>query len=366
MTLFDIKERGLEGPAAYNSNAYAYYNDSARSDVAIVRETIGAWFDQYPQEEKEEMKARFKVSFDDTFYELYIYTLFSSLGYTLTVHPEIPNTLKRPDFKAKKGSELFYIEVKCITMLSQTEKGQKNRENVLLDGLNQIDASNFLLNLRKITFKDQSQPSNKLIIRFFNDAICKIDPDQYEQELGAVGYSGIQPIVYEDERVLISLTLFPKSKNKRGINSRAIGSHPFVTQIGNDSDSIRTALESKATRYGKFGAPYVICINKQSISLDIIELQESLYGSMAVSWSTNPADRDERLVLSGNGFFGSSKNKKFTRVSGVYLTNANTANLVTTADHAFRHNPFAEFPIALGLDTSIQNIFKLNDNYPYG
>jgi len=86
---------------------------------------------------------------------------------------------------------------------------------------------------------------------------------------------------------------------------------------------------------------------------------------MQLSWSTNPVDRDEKLKLSGNGFFGSTKNKKFTRVSGVYLTNANTANLVSTAHHAFRHNPFAEFPVNLDISISIQQAFNLNDSYPY-
>ncbi|WP_316751512.1 hypothetical protein [Pedobacter gandavensis] len=364
-TLFDQKERSLQGSADYNSDPYEYYNDSARTDVGIVRETIESWFKMYPDEEKDEMIARFKVSFDDTFFELYIYTLFSAMGYKLSVHPEIPDTLKRPDFKAEKGTEMFYIEVKHISMLSQTEKSQKRRENVLLDGMNKIDASNFLLNLKKITFKDQSQPSNKMIIKFFNEAIGKIDPDEYEKELLRVGFGGMPSITYEDEKVKIELSLFVKVEHKRGIQSRSIGSHPFQTQWGNDSATIKSALGTKGSRYGKFNAPYIICLNKQSISLDILELQESLYGSMEYSWSTNPENRDEKLRLSGNGFFGSSKNKKFTRVSGVYLTNANTANLVSTGDHAFRHNQFAEFPISLNITSSIQNILQLKETYPY-
>jgi len=100
-------------------------------------------------------------------------------------------------------------------MRSQSEKAQKNRENVLLDGMNKIDASNFLLILETISFKGLSQPSNKLIVDFFNEAISKIDPDRYQQELESVGFAGMLPITYEDDKVKISLTLFPKVKAKR-------------------------------------------------------------------------------------------------------------------------------------------------------
>ncbi|MBB5643986.1 hypothetical protein [Pedobacter cryoconitis] len=365
MTLFDQKQRTLLGPARNNSNSYTYYNDSARKDVGVVRDLVESWFEKYPEEEKEEMRSRFKVTFDDTFYELYIFTLFTALGYKLTVHPEIPETDKKPDFKAEKGNEHFYIEVKYITMLSQNEKGQKRRENELLDGLNKIDATNFLLSLKEIIFKDQSQPSNKLIINHFNKLIGEIDPDAYTEQMEKLGFGSLPVLLYEDDKVRIRLTLLPKVAHKRGVQSRAIGSFPIITQIGNDSSDIKTALERKAGRYGKFNAPYIICVNKQSISLDLIELQESLYGSMASTWSTDPNNRDEKLELSGNGFFGSLKNKKATRVSGVYLTNANTANLASTADHAFRHNQFAEFPINLVITNSVKDILSIKENYPY-
>ncbi len=365
MNLFDQKQRTLLGPAENNADTYNYYNDSARKDVGIVRNLIERWFEKYPQEEKDEMKARFKVTFNDTFYELYIFTLFSALGYNLTIHPEIPDTKKKPDFMAQKGDDFFYIEVKYITMLSQSEKGQKRRENELLDGLNKIDATNFMLSLKEITFKDQSQPSNKLIINHYNKLIRGLDPDAYTEQMEKMGYRGLPVFNYEDDKVKISLTLLPKVAHKRGIQSRAIASFPFITQIGNDSSDIKVALERKAGRYGQFNAPYIICLNKQSISLDIIEFQESLYGSPVITWSTDPTNRDEKLELAGNGFFGSAQNKKATRVSGIYLTNVNTANLASTADHAFLHNKFAQYLIDLNITTQIKDILKINENYPY-
>jgi hypothetical protein len=365
MFLFDKKERTLQGPADYNADIYAYYNDSARLDVGCVRDQLEIWFAKYPQNEKEELKSRVKATFHPAIFELFIFALFTELGYSLEIHPEIPGTTKRPDYFAKKGNDVFYIEVKFMTMLSQNEQSLERRKNAVLDAINKIDASNFLLKLEDIAFKDSSQPSGKDIIRYFNREIANYSPDDYTERLLQHGFDGMPEIIYEDDKIKITTKLLPKSPLHRGTNSRSIGAHPTVTQIGNDSEDIKGSLESKATRYGNLNAPYIICLNKQSVGLDLIEVQEALYGSLQISWSDNQNNRDEKMEFTGNGFFGSKNNPKFTRVSGVYITNANTANLATTAEHAFRHNPFAKYPINLSLSSSVKDIFEIPDNYPY-
>jgi len=181
MFLFDKKERTLQGPADYNADIYGYYNDSARPDVGYVRDQLETWFAKYPQNEKEELKSRVKATFNPAIFELFIFALFTELGYLLEIHPEIPGTTKRPDYLAKKGNDLFYIEVKFMTMFSQNEQSLERRKNAVLDAINKIDASNFLLKLEDISFKDNSQPSGKDIIRYFNKKIATYtySPDDY-------------------------------------------------------------------------------------------------------------------------------------------------------------------------------------------
>lgn len=364
ITLFDKKERTLQGPADYNTDIYSYYNDSARPDVGHVRDQLESWFAKYPQDEKEELKSRVKATFNSAIFELFIFALFTELGYSLKIHPVIAGTTKRPDYLAKKGNDLFYIEVKFMTMLSQNEQSLERRKNAVLDAIDKIDASNFLLKLEDISFKDNSQPSGKEIIRHFNKEISAYAPDDYTERLLLHGFDGMPEVIYEDDKIKISTKLLPKSPLHRGTNSRSIGAHPTVTQIGNDSEDIKGSLETKATRYGTLNAPYIICLNKQSVGLDLTEVQEALYGSLQISWSDNPNNREEKLKFTGNGFFGSKSNPKFTRVSGVYITNANTANLGTTAEHAFRHNPFAKYPIDFVINQSIKNLLHIADEYP--
>jgi hypothetical protein len=93
MSLFEKKERTLDGPAKYNVDTYQYYNDSARQDMEVIRQLLEKWFSHYPDDEKQDLKTRFQASFDAAFYELYIYTLFTKLGFSLSIHPDIPGTL---------------------------------------------------------------------------------------------------------------------------------------------------------------------------------------------------------------------------------------------------------------------------------
>ena len=152
MLLFDNKQRTLQGPADYNADIYAYYNDSARADIDQVRIQLESWFAKYPENEKEELKSRVKATFNPAIFELFIFALFMELGYSLEIHPEIPGTTKRPDYLARRDNELFYIEVKYMTMLSQSEQALERRKNEVLDAINKIDALNFLLKLEEISF----------------------------------------------------------------------------------------------------------------------------------------------------------------------------------------------------------------------
>jgi hypothetical protein len=113
--LFDDKIRSLEGPADYNADIFTYYNESARPEMDNVRKLLESWFSEYPDKEKQELKSRFKATFNPTFYELYIYMLFKRLGYSLAIHPEVPGTQKRPDYLATRDGQSLYIEVKHMT-----------------------------------------------------------------------------------------------------------------------------------------------------------------------------------------------------------------------------------------------------------
>lgn len=64
ITLFNDKIRVVDGPMDYNGDIYRYYNDSSRPEIANVRKLLEDWFALYPDEEKQDLKSRFKATFD--------------------------------------------------------------------------------------------------------------------------------------------------------------------------------------------------------------------------------------------------------------------------------------------------------------
>jgi hypothetical protein len=102
MVLFEKIERTYTRPSDHNENPYEYYNRSARKDISIIRETLNEWFRKYPNDEKLNLKNSFIKKFDDCFYELFLYQLFTRLGFDIQIHPDLPNTSKKPDFLLKK------------------------------------------------------------------------------------------------------------------------------------------------------------------------------------------------------------------------------------------------------------------------
>src|SRR5690606_40438484 len=105
MKLFEEKVRIYDGVIDPFESIYQYYDRSARPEMAIVRKTLEAWFSNFPEDERLELKTRMQKSFLDPFYELFIHELFLRQGFQLEVHPHLLNTSKRPDFLAKGRSE---------------------------------------------------------------------------------------------------------------------------------------------------------------------------------------------------------------------------------------------------------------------
>jgi hypothetical protein len=300
---------------------------------------------------------------------MYVYILFTRLGYVLEVHPHVPGTSKHPDYLARKNDQSLFIEVKHLEMLSETAKGLERRQNTLLDSINKVSAINFLVKIDKIIFKDHSQPSGKKIVQGINKYLTNLDPDTYSTLLEKHGFDGVPIATYEDDKVCMHYQALPKSPLYRGTHSRAIASFPPELIIGNDSDNIQAAVEEKALRYGELKAPFIICLNKQSVGLDGIEIGEALYGKLETWWSGEPPNQQTGTRWNGQGAFGSDTNQKLTRLSAVYVSNCNTANLASTAEHTLRRNFFAKYPANGFLfetinKTSTKVLLGIADDYP--
>lgn len=334
--LFEIKKRTETRPSTGNENAFKYYNDTGRIDVIPVREIMEIWFEIYPDNEKDEMRSRLVSDFGPAFYELGLYSYFKNLGYLITIHPTVPNSTKHPDFLVHKNGVEFYVEIKEMQLESEVERLKNRRMNTLTDSMNLIDSTNFMICIETIRFKSGNQPSGKKVIKHFDNLIKSFEPESYREKMEKSGYEIMPTLQYEDNDVYIAIKLLPKLSHLRGKIGRAVASYGAYSKIGGDEETIKNALQSKASRYGVLDKPFLICLNYPSSFLRKEDIDLALYGS--------------------ESFFGTVNNPKNTRVSAVLITSFTVSGLVN-AKHYFYPNPYAkreiEFSPAIDLKSSL-------------
>jgi hypothetical protein len=341
MKLFEDKVRTDLNPAKHLDDSYDFYDRSSFKEVEEIRVKLNDWYGHYPEQDKVDLLFRFRDSFSSAFYELFIHELFRRQGFTLLPHPELPNSTKRPDFLAKKGSIEFYLEAREATDLSDAEKSLKNRTNVLYDTINTMNSPNFFLRINDLNFKSDLSPSGRKIVNFLEKEVVKYDPDILTEELLKHGIDASQRIQYEDKNISITFSLIPKSPAGRNKPGRPIGMYPFHSFWGGSEDSIKTAIERKATRYGKLDKPFIVCVNSTSDKMtDEHDVYNALFGQEKISWSTNPEKRDEKWIRDGGGIFKGPKGAEFTRMTGAFVTNVHPGNLHVVKHWLVKH-PFS-------------------------
>ena len=341
-SLFDSFERTCLEFAEHNDNTYEYYNNSARTDMSKIRDTLEKWFYNYPEEEKEELKKRFKHDFDSSFYELFLHELFYKLGYDITIHPNLPSSSKKPDFLISKDNLELYIEAKVVKGKTKKQEDFEHKRNEFYDNLNKLNTKDFFLNIEDAYFLTQDQPSTKKIIKCIEKELKKIAPDILRKELEKNGFENLPKIEYKDKDIHIIVSPIPVSPSTKKERMRPIGIYPVETFWGGGEESLKESIRKKANKYGKLDKPFIVCLN----SLDIrtsgkIDVDNTIWGATAFSQLTNPESKDGKWIQQLDGVFCDKKGIRFKNLTGVFVSKVYPHN-IPVANYWLYEHPFSE------------------------
>jgi hypothetical protein len=343
MKLFSDIERDFTGPSETNEDSFSYYERSARKDIGKIRDLLEKWFQNLPETEKYEVKKRFEKSFDSVFYELFLFNFFKELGYEIIIHPQIDNTDKKPDFLVSKDGIEIYIEAKICKDKSNFEESNEKLIERFYETIDKIESPHFMFNIETLQLKTKNQPSTKELVRNIKNKIAELD---HKRELIKTkgDFSSSLPkfenLFFENEDILINIEFLPVNEDAIGKPRRSIGMRPIETFIGGAEESIRESILTKAKRYGKLDKPYLICINTLSIkSSSYYDIDAAIWGSIALSFSTDPNNRDEKWIRSANGIFYNNGSKRITNVSGIMINRIFPHNVASSSYWIFEH-PF--------------------------
>jgi len=288
------------------------------------------------------LKSRFRKTFYDCFYELFIFTLFKSLGFEIEIHPILPDSLKRPDFLIKKQDLEIYIEAKSVNGLSQKEEAYEHFVNKFYDDLNKVRIKGHILQLVSLDIKTQKQPSTKKIIEHLEtEANMLISRDAIDDEV--ITYDA------DDIRLIVKLLLL---RNKSKIYAdRPIGIHPMEVYYDGGEDYIRNAISNKGKKYGRLGKPFIICINAIDSNVNGQEdIESAIWGSIAMAYKEGVEDSGS-LVHLDNGVFYSKKKIRLKNLSGVFISQVFPHNIENAYYYLCQH-PLSDN----GLDFSLMGL----------
>jgi len=345
MNLFSKIERDFTGPAEANEDSFSYYERSARKDIGKIRDLLEKWFSKLPDSEKYEVKNRFKKSFDSVFYELFLFNFFKELGYEIIIHPEIDNTDKKPDFLISKDGMEIYIEAKICKDKSNLEEATEKLIERFYETMNKIESPHFMFHIERLQLKTKNQPSTKELVRNIKNKIAELN---HKRELiktkndSSSSLPQFENLFFENDEILINIEFLPVNEEAIGKPRRSIGIRPIETFIGGAEESIRESILTKAKRYGKLDKPYLICINTLSIkSSSYYDIDAAIWGSIAISFSTDQNDRNEKLIRTQDGIFYNNGSKRITNVSGIMINRVFPHNIPSSKYWIFKH-PFTE------------------------
>ena len=282
MRLFDFKIRSCQREKRRCQTLWDFYNESAKPEVAGLRLVLQRWFRRIPIDAKQDIRSRVRSKDRNDSYtaiwELYLHEFLCRMGYSVTVHPVLPDSSKRIDFLASIcENELFYLEA-TTAFPSRKNQATDARINQVYAVLDLIDSPDYFLEVRQIEGGPNTPPPAGKLRNAVNEWMESLN---YEDEFRRFKYDGIgatSGICWQHETWEIRIRVMPKAPPFRGQGSSpTIGLELGTVDISSISESIRNSLLSK-TDYGSLNLPFVVAINAMHDFVGENNLLDALFG----------------------------------------------------------------------------------------
>jgi len=350
--LFDNFERTDATPSTHQESSFEFLNRIAGDYWEHPRVLMQEWLERIPSEQEyNDLRQRFRSRDDEqfrsAFLELYLHESLIRAGYTVTIHPDVEGTGRRPDFLAHRDDVRLFIEA-IAPGSTPAAKAAAQRRAVLFDTVNRLGDPNFMLWLDGLE-EGSSQPASARLRSDLRRWLGELDPDAPWDPDAAPTRR------WEHNGWAVTFRAIPKKPEARGArpNDRAIGvyGHTGASFI-DDAPAIQKALATKHHEYGDLGAPFIIAVGTYIHDRDRWHSGNAMYGHVAVQIGEAPdGSTVTREVRQPDGYFGTPPEWAHRNVSGVLVVNQLMPYHVQRAETTlWRHpDPIHELPEVVGL-----------------
>lgn len=328
--LFDDFERADDRPAFYGESTYSYLNRAAGERWSRIRTLLEDWFAHYPDEHKEQLRKRFSTSDQGqhlgAWWELYTYSLYRCLGYSIEIEPKLDGLDTRPDFLVTRDTESMYVECTVVSASEGPITRNPGIEAAIYDAINQIPAANFLVGLQ---FKQEGkeQPRRKEIITDIGNWLKGLDPNDVRADIEAAGAASTLAVLPERDFAfrdwILTCMAYPTPPDNRYEGRRLLGSLPSPrTFIVRNAEHIRNAVRDKGGHYGTLGSldkPLIAAVLSVNNFAHQQDVTDAMFGSIAISYIKG--DRSSvKPIRQKDGYWRGPDSGRGARVSAVLFS----------------------------------------------
>lgn len=348
--LFDLLDRSNCTPAEAGESRFEFLNRVAGVYWDQTRGLIDLWYGRYPVEDRADLRGRLRSDDNNQHsaaaWELYLYEVFTQLGFKIEIHPSVQGKNTHPDFLISRGTEVFYVEV--LTLLEPEANRQEERNvGLVYDAINRnVHHERFYLAVEEVQI-GASLPRLKPLFT------------QLNRWLLSLNYGSLLPLLSQSNRLptsswsagdwFFTFRALPVGQDRsKSRDDRIIGIEHARGRMVNDHEVIRERLRRKAQKYGKLVHPLIIALNYSRWTSGEDQLQKALFGyldegSDGMRTGMIPDIWPESL----RGLWTSKRGPSTTNLSAVLCTENHSLARPTEVQLTMWVNPWSEHPLPI-------------------
>lgn len=344
VSIFSTTSRTDPSQANHGESRFQFLDRVAGPYWEQVRDLIEDWFSRLCPDAQADVRGRLRSKddrqFNGAFFELYLHECLVRMGYVVTCHPKVNGTNRRPDFLAVKDGKSIYFEARSASP-SDIEVGATARRNDVYDSLDKLSSPNFFLWI-DVVEQGAAPLRARPLRRRLESWLGGLNPDDYEFANRA---EDLPALVYEDADWFIEFHALAKTtaaRGREGVRPLGMISRGQEAPIS-DEKGIRNALSDKGSAYGDLGAPFVIAVASNSLTIRDYDILNALYGTDVLRIPIGPnGAQGTALARQADGFWYAGDHWDHRGVSAVLLVRQQHPASVGTRQHTLWEHPDPE------------------------
>jgi hypothetical protein len=344
-TLFDDIVRTDPEPSR-GEDSFAFLNRVATPYWERVRAFAERAFSAYPEEHAADLRGRFRdrrwPEHAGAWWELYLFTLFRSLGFEVEVHPRLSAVSTRPDFRVGTGAESFLVEARHVAAGLRSGRGV-GRDEWITGPLDELFHPHFMVAVR-IQQRAQRQPRRAAVIAGVLRWLDGLEPERVATDPTRRPSREFQAGDWRFELRALSIPQTPGRTGQR----RLIAFFPAVSGRDNTATALQAALKEKARKYGKPECPLVLAPLLTTGHVATEDVVGALFGTEVYTFPLD-APGQGSYTRRPDGFWRFGDGYRGTRVSAVLIGDAVTPWTAAASLPRLWLHPAAAHPLTADL-----------------